>query len=142
MRVCARCVYDHVHLQIVHRPMIAPNAVAMPAHSQTVVCGLRNNVSNSKTLRDCERQCRWMFTLFAIRIKWQVVCVLPQAKMWARNFSEGDMDKPKWRYRYSCTVGCYCPMTEHERKWFTLPAIYVSQTWNKVHDMENKKREY
>ena len=44
--------------------------------------------------------------------------------------------------RYGCTVGCYCPMTEHERTWLTLPATYVRQTWSKVHDMEDKKREY
>ena len=142
MRVWARCVCDHVHLQIVHRPVIARNAVTMPAHSQTVVCGLRNKGWNSKTRRGCKRQCRRMFALFAIRIKWNVACALPQPKLWARNCSEGDTDKPKWRYRYGCTVGCYCPMTEHERTWFTLPATYVRQTWSKVHEMEDKKREY
>ena len=86
MRVCARCVCDHVHLQIIHRPVIARNAVTMPAHSQTVVCGLRNKGWNSKTRRGCKRQCRRMFALFAIRIKWHVVCVLPQPKMWVRKY--------------------------------------------------------
>ena len=56
-RVCARCVSDHVHLQIVCRPVIAPDAVTKPVHSQTSVCGLRNRGCNSKTI-------------FAFYVKW------------------------------------------------------------------------
>ncbi len=76
MRVCARCVSNHVlHLQIVcSRSVIAPDAVTKPVHCQTSVCGLRNRGCNSKTLRaGCDRQCQWMFALFAIHVKWHVV---------------------------------------------------------------------
>jgi hypothetical protein len=104
--------------------------------SQTVICSLRNRGCISKTLSGCKRQCHWMFELF---VKWHAVSVLPQPKMWAQNFSKEDMDKLKWRYQYSCSVGCYCPLTEHERTWFALPATYVKQTWSKVHDMEKKE---
>lgn len=85
IRVCARCVSDHVHLQIVRRPVIAPDAVTKHVQSQTCVCGLRNRGCNSKTRCCCERQCPWMFALFAVNENWHVVCGARLKKVGAKN---------------------------------------------------------
>jgi hypothetical protein len=70
------------------------------------------------------------------------VAVVPNAKKWARKYTEGDMGIPNGRYQYTCTVGCCCPMTEHERTWFKLAGTDIRQTWSNVPDMKKNKRDY
>ena len=129
MIICLRCASDHDHLRISRRPVIAPDAVTKPVHSQTNVCGLRNRGCNSTTLRGYERHCQWVFAVCSIFVKWHVVCGAATKNLGA---------KVLYRSRHEQTKMTVLVQLQ----WFTLAGTNVRQTWNKVRDMENKEREY
>ena len=95
MKVCARFVFDCVHLQTVCRPVIAPDAVTKHVQSQTCVCGLRNRGCNSKTQCCCKRQCPWMISLFAVYVKWHLVWLWSQTQKSGRE----NIQKETWAYQ-------------------------------------------